>query len=188
MDKNILKLMKSIRDAYLKNIKWRNFTIGKNFHAARGVFLWAKHGINIGDNFYIGKYSTIECDADIGSNVLIANHVFLIGRYDHHYQQIGIPIRLASQIRDKDYVWKGLDQKIIIEDDVWIGLGTIVLSGVKIGIGSIIGAGSVVTKDVPPFSIYAGVPAKKIGNRFDCEGDKEEHIRLLSHLDHYKKF
>jgi acetyltransferase-like isoleucine patch superfamily enzyme len=174
----MIKQIKKIRDVYLKVFKWRRFSIGKNFHAGRDVFLWAKHGISIGDNFYMGKYSIIECDAQIGNNVIFANHVSLIGRYDHHYQQVGIPTRLASQIRDKDYDWKGLDQKIVIEDDVWIGLGSIILSGVRICKGSIIAAGSVVTKDVESYSIYGGNPAHKIRSRFDNEIDLQEHIRL----------
>lgn len=157
---------------------WSKYNIGKNFHAGRGVFLWAKNSIIIGDNFYIGKYSIIECDAEIGDNVIFANHVSLIGRYDHHFQEKGIPTRLASQIRDKDYNWKGLNEKIVIEDDVWLGLGVIVLSGVRISIGSIIAAGSVVTKDVESFSIYAGNPARKIRNRFDSEDQLIEHKRL----------
>jgi len=144
------------------------------------VYLWAKHTITIGDNFYIGKFSQIECDAEIGNNVIFANHVGLIGRYDHHYQQPGIPIRLASQIRDKDYNWKGLDEKIIIEDDVWVGYGSIILSGVRIGQGSIIAAGSVVTNNVQSFSIYGGIPAKKISDRFENESDLSEHIRLYN--------
>lgn len=174
----MIKVIKRLYFYYLSHIKWRNYTIGKNFHASRGVFLWAKHSIIIGDNFYIGKYSFIECDAQIGDNVIFANHVSLIGRYDHHYQQIGTPTRLASQIRDKAYNWKGLNQKIIIEDDVWIGMGAILLSGICIGTGSIIAAGSVVTKDVESYSIYGGNPAKKIRNRFDSEDQLKEHIQL----------
>jgi chloramphenicol O-acetyltransferase type B len=176
----ILELLKKIRRVYLTNIHWTNYKIGKNFHAGRGVLLWAKHNITIGANFYIGKYSIIECDAEIGNNVIFANNVSLIGRYDHNYQQVGVPIRLAEQIRDKNYSWKGLKEKIVFEDDVWVGLGTIILSGVHISQGSIISAGSVVTKDVEPFSIYAGVPAKKIKNRFENELDMKEHIRLYN--------
>jgi acetyltransferase-like isoleucine patch superfamily enzyme len=174
----MIKVIKNWYRYYLRHVKWRKYTIGKNLHVARGVFLWAKHSIVIGDNFYIGKYSFIESDAVIGNNVIIANFVSLIGRYDHHHQQIGIPTRLASQIRDKDYQWKGLNQKITIEDDVWIGVGSIVLSGVTLGIGSIIAAGSVVTKDVEPYCIYAGNPAKKLRNRFDTEEQLKEHMRL----------
>ena len=185
----MIRVIKKLYFYYLSHIKWRNYLIGKNFHAGRGVFLWAKHSIIIGDNFYIGKYSFIECDAQIGNNVIFANHVSLIGRYDHHYQQIGTPIRLASQIRDKDYDWKGLNQKIIIEDDVWIGAGAIVLSDVHIGMGSIIAAGSVVTKNVEPYSIYGGNPARKIRNRFDSEEQLENHIRLykLNYIKYSEK-
>lgn len=178
----MIKLLKAARDKYLKTIKWRQYKIGNNFHAGRGVFLWAKRNISIGNNFYIGKYSIIECDAIIGDNVLLANHVSLIGRYDHHYQQIGTPIRLSSQIRDSNYSWKGLDQAIIIEDDVWIGLGSIILSGVRICQGSIIAAGSVVTKNVEPYSIYGGNPARKIKNRFDSEEDLEEHLTIYNRI------
>lgn len=176
----LISFLKYLRDLYLVKVKWSRYTIGKGFHAGREVFLWAKDEIIIGNNFYIGKYSIIETNAIIGHNVIIANHVSLIGRYDHNYQQIGTPIRLASQIRDKTYNWKGLDSKIIIEDDVWIGLGSIILSGVKIGQGSIIAAGSIVTRDVEQFSIYGGNPAKKIRDRFDSNEDLLNHIRLYS--------
>ncbi len=174
----MFQLIKKIRFFLLIKIKWRKYTFGKNAYIGRLVYMWAKHNIIIGDNFYIGKFSQIECDAEIGNNVIFANHVGLIGRYDHSYQQIGVPTRLASQIRDKDYNWVGLNEKIIIEDDVWVGFGAIILSGVKIGQGSIIAAGSVVTSDVLAFSIYGGVPAKKIKNRFENDLDLQEHIRL----------
>lgn len=174
----MIRFLKRIRDLYLAKVKWSKYKIGKNFHAARGVFLWANNNIQIGNNFYIGKYSIIECNALIGDNVIMANHVSLIGRYDHNYQQIGVPIRLASHIADEDYNWKGVNQKIVIEDDVWIGLGAIVLSGVTIATGSIIAAGSVVTKNVEPYSIYGGNPARKLNYRFDSEDDMKEHIRL----------
>jgi acetyltransferase-like isoleucine patch superfamily enzyme len=144
------------------------------------VYLWAKHSIVVGDNFYIGKFSQIECDAEIGDNVMFANRVALVGRFDHNFTEIGVPIRLASKIRDQDYNWKGLHEKIIIDDDVWLGYGSIILSGVKIGQGSIIAAGSVVTRDVEPFSIYAGNPARKIRDRFESEENRDEHIRLLN--------
>jgi chloramphenicol O-acetyltransferase type B len=172
------QLLRRLRFLYLIHIKWRKFSFGKNPYIGRMVYMWAKHSIEVGDNFYIGKFSQIECDAIIGNDVMFANRVALIGRYDHNYSQIGVPIRLASKISDKDYNWKGLDDKIIISDDVWVGYGSIILSGVRIGQGSIIAAGSVVTRDIEPFSINAGVPAKKIGDRFKNEEEKNEHIRL----------
>lgn len=178
MTLSLKKILRKIRINYLINFKWKRYSFGKNPFIGRMVFIWAKNNITIGDNFYIGKFSEIECDVKIGNNVMFADHVGLIGKYDHHYQQIGVPTRLASQIRDENYNWKGLDEKIIIEDDVWVGFNSIILSGVTLGQGSIIAAGSVVTNDVLPFSIYAGVPAKKIKNRFDSEKDRDEHLKL----------
>jgi acetyltransferase-like isoleucine patch superfamily enzyme len=174
----MFKLLKKLRDLLLVGIIWRKYKIGNNFHAGRGVTFWAKNNISIGDNFYIGRYSQIECDATIGHNVMLANNVALVGRYDHNYQQIGTPTRLASQIRDENYDWKGLSLKVVIGDDVFIGYGSIILTGVKIGEGSIIAAGSVVTQDVESFWIYGGVPAKKICARFNKPEELNEHKRL----------
>ncbi|MBZ9728696.1 hypothetical protein LB467_03270 [Salegentibacter sp. JZCK2] len=162
------------------NIKWKKYNFGSNFHAGRGVTMWAKKSISIGNNFYIGRYSQIECDAEIGDNVIFGNNVALVGKYDHHYEQVGAAIRLASQIRDISYSWKGLTSKVIIEEDVWVGFGSIILSGIKIGRGSIIAAGSVVTKDVAPYSIVGGNPAKFIKYRFD-EMEIKEHENILSY-------
>ncbi len=176
----LITYLKGLRDLFYKEIIWRKYKIGKNFHCGRGVFIWGRNKIVIGDNFYIGKYSSIETDCIIGDNVIIANHVGVVGRYDHNYQEVGTPIRLAPQIRDKNYNWKGSDEITIIEDDVWIGFGAIIMSGVRIARGSIIAAGAIVTKDTEAYSIYAGIPAKKISNRFDNELDLQEHIKLTS--------
>lgn len=173
------KLIVSFRDWYLKNIKWNKYTFGENFHVGRNVFLWAKNNIEIGDNVYIGRNSSIECNASIGNNVLMANGVALIGRYDHHYQQIGIPVSESSQIRDDDYDWMEINNKVTIGDDVWVGYGAIILSGVKISSGCIISAGAIVTRNTQVYGIYAGVPAKRIADRFDSKDDLAQHIRIL---------
>lgn len=170
--------LKQLRDIYLTKIKWRRYTFGSGFHAGKGVVLWARNYINIGRNCYIGRYSQIECDARIGDNVIIANCVAFVGRYDHHYQSIGVPIRLAPQIRDNEYDWRGRNLAVKIGNDVWIGYGAILLSGVNIGNYSIIAAGSVVTKDVEPFSIVGGNPAKQIGSRFDSNELNEKHAAI----------
>ncbi len=175
----IKQIVVKFRDWYLVNITWRKYSFGENFHAGRNVFLWAKKSIIIGDNCYIGRYSQIECNAIIGNNVLIANNVSFVGKYDHNYQQIGISIRQASQVRENQYNWLELDRKVIVGDDVWIGYGSIVLSGVKIESGCIIAAGSIVTKNTEAYGIYAGSPAKRISNRFNSERDLKEHLKLL---------
>lgn len=175
----IRKLIVTLRDWYLVHVKWRKYSFGKNFHAGRNVFLWAKDSIIIGDNCYIGRNSQIECNAKIGNNVLIANNVALVGKYDHNYKEIGTPIRFSSQVQDLDYKWLELNRETLIEDDVWIGYGVIVLSGVVIKKGCIIAAGSTITNDTEEYSIYAGVPAKKISNRFDSENELEQHLDKL---------
>lgn len=175
----IVSLIKQIRDLFYKNVVWRKYKIGKRFHCGRGVFFWARNGLEIGDDFYIGKYSIIEADCKIGNGVIIANHVGIVGRYDHFYQQVGTPIRLALSIRDKEYHWRGVDEKVIIGNDVWIGYGAIILSGVHIADGAIIAAGAVVTKDVEAYAIYGGSPARKLGERFNNEKEKLRHIESL---------
>jgi len=175
---NIIKIIVFLRNLFLKKIRFKDLIIGNNFHCGRGVYMWSKKHISIGDNFYIGRYSQIECDAIIGDNVLFGNNVALVGKYDHHFKQIGTPTRLASQIRDIDYIWLGLESKIIIEDDVWVGYGTIIMSGVKIGRGAIIAAGSVVTKNVDAYSISGGNPAKYIKMRFS-EEEIVAHEKLI---------
>ncbi len=112
----------------------------------------------------------------------MGNNVALVGKYDHNFHQIGVPIRLASQIRDRDYNWKGLASKVIIEDDVWVGFGAIILSGVKIGKGAIIAAGSVVIKDVEPYSIVGGNPAQFIKYRFNKEEINRHEKKLYQNL------
>lgn len=176
----MIRLIKKLRDEFLRKVIWRKYQIGEGFHAGARVRIWGRQKVVIGKNFYIGRDSFIESDVIIGDNVIWANRVALVGRYDHHYQQIGVPVRLASQIRDHDYNWHGLNEITVIEDDVWVGYGTTIMSGVKIHRGSIIAAGSVVTKDVEPYSIYAGVPAKKIKDRFNSPEDLEQHKALYA--------
>lgn len=170
--------IKGLRDIYLVKVKWRRYSIGNGFHAGRRVVLWAPNKLKIGNDCYIGRYSQIECDADIGHSVIMANMVSFVGRYDHHFRHVGTPTRLSRQIRDTDYDWKGADIRVTVGDDVWIGFGAIILSGVTIGEGSVIAAGSVITKDVEPYTIVGGNPARKICDRFKSAED--EHLHRLA--------
>jgi acetyltransferase-like isoleucine patch superfamily enzyme len=171
--------LKKLRNEFLRKVVYRRYKIASGFYSGTRVRIWARQKVEIGRNFYIGRDSFIESDVIIGDNVIWANRVALVGRYDHHYQQIGVPVRLASQIRDPDYNWLGLNSMTVIGSDVWVGYGSTILSGVNIGDGSIIAAGSVVTKDVEPYSIYGGVPAKKIRDRFNSKADLEKHLKTL---------
>ncbi|PVD52660.1 hypothetical protein DC498_09100 [Terrimonas sp.] len=176
----MIRILKNIRDIYLVKIKWRKYDIGEGFHAGARVRLWAKNKIKIGKDFYIGRDSQIESDCVIGDYVIFGNKVAIVGKYDHNFQQVGVPVRHAMQIRDKSYNWKGAETKpAIIGNDVWVGYGVIIMSGVRIGDGAIIAAGSIVVKDVEPYTIYGGIPAKKIRDRFEDTAALDNHIQLL---------
>lgn len=176
----MFELIKKIRIIAFKFVHRNYLNTGCDFSFGRGTVFYAKNQIRIGNNVYIGKYCTIECDVEIGHDVLIGNNVGIVGRLDHDYTKIGVPVRHAPCIRDNEYSMPVDKAKVIIGDDVWIGYGSIILSGVNIGEGSIIAAGSVVTKDIEAFSIAAGVPAKKIADRFPLKKQIEEHKSLCS--------
>lgn len=176
----IVRRLKTIRNIFLARVVYRKYDIGKGFHAGRRVRIWGRAKICIGENFYIGRDSFIESDVIIGDNVIWGNRVALVGRYDHCYQIPGVTIRQAPQIRDKDYSWRGIGQVTHIENDVWVGYGSTILSGVTIGEGSIVAAASLVTKDVEPYAIYGGVPAKKIGDRFPSRNELIKHLTLVN--------
>lgn len=174
---NIVKKMKLLRCKLLL-FSEKNIFIGKNSTFGRGTVLWAPNKIIIGNNVYIGKYCTLQADIEIGNNIDIANNVGLIGKYDHDYSKIGVAIRNSDWIGDSTYNFKGKDLKIIIEDDVWIGYGAIVLTGVTIHRGAIVAAGSVVTHDVPSYAIVAGNPARVLRKRFSDE-EIVKHEKIL---------
>jgi PAS domain S-box-containing protein len=102
-------------------------------------------------------------DIHIGSHVMIASNCHFFS-YDHGTEP-GL-IMQEQQLKTKG--------SIVIEDDVWLGTGAIILSGVRVGKGAVIGAGSVVTKPVPPGSIAAGNPARVVGRR----GEHKREIYL----------
>lgn len=174
-----VNIFKSLRNIYISKIKYRKYSIGNGFYCGLRVRFWAKTKLQIGDNFYIGRDSFIETDCIIGNNVIFGNRVAVVGKYDHHYQQIGTPIRLASAIRHSDYSWKGLNLITRIGNDVWVGYGSTIMQGVHIKDGAIIAAGSVVTKDVEAYCIFGGTPAKKISDRFESREDLEKHISFF---------
>jgi len=109
------------------------------------------------DYAYLGPHCSIGQKVKIGRFTMLANNISIIGS-DHLYGDPTKPIIFSG---------RPLLNPTIIGDDVWIGAFSLIMSGVNIGNGAIIGAGSVVTKDIPPYSVYAGVPAKFIKMRFN---------------------
>lgn len=107
----------------------------------------------------------------IGNYCSIATNVMFILDADHYTDHIStFPFKAKILNSGLEGVSKG---DIVVDDDVWIGYGATILSGVHIGQGAIIAAGAVVTKDVPPYAIMGGVPAKVIKYRFDNSLVKE---------------
>lgn len=155
----------------------RGVHLSANVHIGPGSVLWASKSLVVEEDVYIGKYCTIQINGRIGRYTMIANNVGIIGRLDHDYRVVGTPIRFAPWVGDETV---SEDQVSIIDigEDVWVGYGATILSGISIGRGAIIAAGSVVTKDVEPYAIVAGVPAKSVGLRFSPP-EIEEHEALL---------
>jgi acetyltransferase-like isoleucine patch superfamily enzyme len=148
---------------------------GDNLHLGARTRIWAPGRVTIGNHVYVGKDVHIEANCEIGDYCLIANRVAIIGRHDHDFTEIGFPVRYAPWIGSHRFPSSFAEEKAVIESDVWLGYGATVLTGVVIGRGSIVAAGSVVTKDIAPYSIAAGVPARVIGQRFSNASDIEKH-------------
>lgn len=178
----MLKKIKELRCRIIAKLG-KNIYIGKGSTFGRGTVLWAPNRLDIGHNVYIGKYCTLQADMSIGNNIVIANNVGLIGKYDHDYTKVGTNIKDAPWIGDADYDFKGKGKKIIIEDDVWIGFGAVIFSGVTVHKGAIVAAGSIVTKDVPCYSIVAGNPAGIRGMRFTDEEIEKHNKSLYGDVD-----
>jgi len=132
--------------------------IGNNVLINRNTALSTKNGdIDIGDNTNIGSNCRIDSSGKIklGENVLIAGYCYIMGG-GHKFDRLDIPV-IAQDLP--------VEQDVTIEDNTWLGAGVKVLNGVKIGRDSVIGAGSLVTRDIPEFSVAYGVPAKVIKKR-----------------------
>lgn len=161
-------MLSKIKTALLRMLAIRGgVTAGRDVHVGPFSVIWAARRLVIGENTYIGKHCTIQVNGRIGRGVLIASNVGIVGRLDHEYRVPGVLVRDGRWIGSDDELAAIPENRVVIGDDVWIGFGSTVLSGITIGDGAIVAAGSVVTSDVEPFTIVAGVPARLVGRRFD---------------------
>lgn len=132
--------------------------IGDNVMISRNTIIGCKEGsIYIGENTNIGINCLIhsESSVKIGANTLIAAYCYIVGGGSHDFSRIDIPVIQQGSVS------KG----IIMEDNLWLGAGVKVLDGVRIQRESVIGAGAVVTEDIPEFSIAVGMPARVVKKR-----------------------
>lgn len=147
------------------NARGAKLEVGANCEIAPYTIL--QGNVCIGKNSSVQAFSIIVGYGDesdpvgkvtIGNDVRIASHCMILGA-NHRFDDTSVPIRKQGLIR-KD---------IVIEDDVWIAGRVNIIAGVHIGRGSVIAAGAVVTHDVPPYSVVAGVPARVIKKRKEDE-------------------
>lgn len=129
---------------------------GKQVNVEKGAYFGYGSHVSLGERSGIGVNARFYGvgDISIGEGVIMGPDVVVLTE-NHRFQDVGIPI--PGQGKEVS--------SVVIEDDVWIGIRAIILPGVRIGRSSVIGAGAVVTKDIPPYSVVGGVPARVIRNR-----------------------
>ncbi|MBI4169048.1 MAG: acyltransferase [Acidobacteria bacterium] len=151
------------RDSYLNCLSEEGVRIGHNVRLKEHLWLQVTShltergkGIAIGDNCYVGPYCVLGGGGGvtIGSNVTLGAGVDILAE-NHRFEEVDRPINRQGVIR----------RGIVIEDDCWIGNRAIVLDGLRVGRGSVIGAAAVVTRDLPPFSVAVGNPARVVRSR-----------------------
>ena len=151
---------------------------GKNVRFSAITSDFTYQTISIGNDVYIGpgaKFIAANSKLYIGSKVLFGPNVTIIGG-DHRVTDVG---RFIYDVKDKQ---PEDDQDIHIEDDVWVGANATILKGVAIGRGAVIAACALVNKDVKPYTIVGGVPAKSLKRRWNRDTIiKHEELLYDSH-------
>lgn len=165
-------ILNVIRNVLLFKIIYRWVKFGNHVHCQFSSRFWSPHKkIRLGHHVGIGHHCLFLSDTEIGNHVAIASHVAFLNSDDHRYDVVGKTMWDSG---------RGDKYKVIVEDDVWIGHGAIILTPARIGRGAIVAAGSVVVKDVPCYAIVGGVPARTLKMRFTSE-QIVEHERLLGY-------
>ena len=141
MDRSLLQYpLAALRRLRTRWALWRagpQVTAGTDLHIGANCRLWAPERLAFGRGVYLGRDVHIECNAEIGDYVLIANRVALVGRQDHDYRACGVPMRFTPQISPTMVAMPAsVDPEsdvVRIGSDVWLGFGCLVLTGVRIG-------------------------------------------------------
>ena len=148
--------MRFARLVRVKSRRSTRFAHGEAISLASGADIRAPHFVQLGHHISFGRNFTCEVDLRVGDHVLISSNVSFVGK-DHPFENPSITVYEAARI----------DNSVVeVGSDVLIGYGTIVVGPTRIGDGCIVGAGSVVIHDLPPYMVCAGVPAKAIRPRF----------------------
>lgn len=151
-------------------------TCGNNVRIERLCDFRGIENIYLKNDIYLAsgtKILSTKAKVYIGNHVMFGPDVKIITG-DH---RIDIPGKFMKEIREEEKLPEN-DQDVIIEDDVWIGAGATILKEVTISRGSVVASGAVVLKDVPPYYIVGGIPAKILKRRFD-NNEIEHHEKVL---------
>jgi acetyltransferase-like isoleucine patch superfamily enzyme len=148
---------------------------GRDLHIGSRPRLWAPERLEIGDHCYLGHEVTIETNCRLGRHVIVANRVAFVGRRDHDFRTPGVPVRFGHWVGAQRNPSPFRSDAVVVGDDVWVGFGAVLLSGVSIGRGAIVAAGSVVKQDVAPYTIVGGNPAVPLGLRFKTAEEIARH-------------
>ena len=134
----------------------------------------------IGDYSYVNSFSVISC-ADIGRYCSIGYHCH-VGPHNHPVQ---LPSTSPSTYGESNIPqwnsgWTELSSPAALGSDVWVGSNAVILQGVSVGVGSIVAAGAIVTKDVPPYTVVGGVPGHLHPGAFRCAyGSGSPHVTMV---------
>lgn len=129
---------------------------GEDINIEHGATFGSGKGIRLGARSGLGIDAEIMGPVAIGDDVMMGPRCLIVSA-NHRFDDLTVPMNRQG--------WRDDDYPVVIEDDVWIGANVTITAGVRVGHGSILAAGSVVTRDVPPFSIVGGVPARVIRSR-----------------------
>jgi acetyltransferase-like isoleucine patch superfamily enzyme len=142
-------------------------SLGSRAVIGRHVLLGLSSLLQIGNDFVIGEHAVVAAGDSlpifIGNQVAIARHSF-IRSANHSFEDLNTPIMFQGH-NFKTIDYRDGKYSVVIEDDVWVGANSVITSGTFIGRGSVIGANSVVSSTIPPYSIVMGNPARVVGSR-----------------------
>jgi acetyltransferase-like isoleucine patch superfamily enzyme len=157
------------------------------------VFVGDDCEMSAANRIYIGAHTSLQNrtiilgDVKIGSGCICGPDLYLSSGWHHFKDTPALPIRWQDAAAAKAYTTNPstVSRPIFVGDDCWFGIRVVVAPGVTIGRGCVVGANSVVTRDVPPYSVVAGAPARVIRKRLDFQPPPELNARLSEHLPYF---
>lgn len=149
-----------------KVVLGRKLRTGRNFTIGSGAVLLPPEFAHFDENVGIGRGFHLETNVSVGPNVLISSNVALVGN-DHAFDDPGVTVFEGA---------RNPPATVELEGDNLIGFGVTIIGSVRVGKGCIVGARSVVTRDLPPYTVCVGVPARPVRSRFPVDANKDTSL------------